>query len=108
MRLPRKTLALMFGAAMPATAASQEVGDAGEGFRYASEVCSECHAVRRDELASPLPQAPRFEDVANTPGMTGIALIAWFQTSHPTMPDIVMKDEEMRNVVQYILSLKND
>jgi hypothetical protein len=56
---------------------------------------------------SPLPEAPRFEDVANISGMTAIALTVWFQTSHPTMPNIIMKDEEMRDVIQYILSLKN-
>jgi mono/diheme cytochrome c family protein len=87
---------------------SQQIGDAEKGLQYASEVCSRCHAVRREQLTSPLPQAPRFEDVANVSGMTAIALTAWFQTSHPTMPNIAVNEADMRNVIQYILSLKND
>jgi mono/diheme cytochrome c family protein len=106
MYIRKITLVLMLGAAIPATAVSQQIGDAAKGLQYASEVCSECHAVRLEQLASPLPQAPRFEDIASAPGMTTIALTAWFQTSHPTMPNIAVKDSEMRNVIQYILSLK--
>ncbi len=108
MDAPKKTLVLMLSAAIPATAVSQQIGDAEKGLQYASEVCSGCHAVRPEQLTSPLPQAPRFEDVANISGMTAIALTAWLQTSHPTMPNIRMTDEEMRNVIQYILSLKGN
>jgi hypothetical protein len=46
--------------------------------------------------------------VANTAGMTANALAAWLQSSHPTMPDIRLTDEEMRNVIGYILSLRKD
>jgi hypothetical protein len=53
-------------------------------------------------------EAPRFEDIANTPGMTATALIAWFQTSHPTMPNVILTDEQTRDIVQYILSLKSE
>jgi hypothetical protein len=53
-------------------------------------------------------EAPRFEDIANTPGMTAIALAAWFRTSHETMPNVVVKDADMANVIQYIISLKED
>jgi hypothetical protein len=64
--------------------------------------------VLPEHPVSPVAEAPRFEDVANTSSMTAIALTAWFQTSHPTMPNIRLSDEEMRNVIQYILSLKSE
>lgn len=108
MHIPGKMLVPLLGVALSTPAMSQQIGDPEKGLRYALEVCSTCHAVRPMELVSPLPQAPRFQDVANTRGMTAIALTAWFQTSHPTMPDVVMTDAETRNVIQYILSLKND
>jgi hypothetical protein len=66
---------------------------------------------------SPLPEATRFEDVANTPSMTEMALYAWMTTSHPpndmpgtifefpNMPDIIVEPQELRDVVAYILSL---
>jgi mono/diheme cytochrome c family protein len=104
----RKALVLAVGMAIPATALCQQIGDAEEGFRYASETCSGCHAVRRDQLLSPYGGAARFVDIANTPGMTAIALAAALQTSHETMPNIIIGDADMANVIQYILSLKEE
>jgi hypothetical protein len=44
------------------------------------------------------------------PGMTGTALAVWFRTSHPvlpkTMPNLVIEDDDMDNVIAYILSLR--
>jgi hypothetical protein len=54
---------------------------------------------------SPILEAPRFEDVANTTA-TAMGLFTWMTTSHPPMPDIALRPEELRNVVAYILSLK--
>ena len=55
-----------------------------------------------------MPTAPRFKDVANTPGMTPTALIVWLQgAQHPTMPNLVIRGQELRNVAAYILSLKD-
>jgi mono/diheme cytochrome c family protein len=101
-------LGLMLSSLIPTPVLSQQIGDAEKGKQYALEFCTGCHAVQPEQPLSPLPKAPRFEDVANTPGMTAISLTAWFQTSHPTMPNIVMTDAQMRNVIQYILSLKSD
>ena len=108
MPVPKRALVLIMSALITPAAIGQQIGDAEKGMEYASEVCSGCHAVRGGEPKSPVPEALRFEDIANTSGMTAIALTVWFQTSHPTMPNIRMTDEEMRDVIQYILSLKND
>jgi hypothetical protein len=51
----------------------------------------------------PLP----FEDIANTLGIIELALFAWMTSSHPTMPDIILEADELRDVVAYILNLKN-
>jgi mono/diheme cytochrome c family protein len=92
---------------------AQDIGDAEAGLSVASEVCAACHAILRGEgtLAEPPPlpfeelRAYPFEDIANTPGVTATVLFVWMSTSHPTMPDIVLDVEEMRDVVAYILSL---
>jgi mono/diheme cytochrome c family protein len=97
----RNALIVTLAVALPAIARGQEIGDAEKGKRYAEDICAQCHAVHVGEAESPNPNAPRFEDSANKPALT-----AWLQSSHPTMPNIVMSDEEMRNVIQYILSLK--
>jgi mono/diheme cytochrome c family protein len=100
---------------LPCPLFGQELGDPGAGYTVAEEVCAECHAVlpgqgfflKPDPLpfedSVPLP----FEDIANTPGITEMALFAWMTSSHPTMPDIMLEAEELRDVVAYILNLKH-
>src|SRR5690606_41950040 len=81
--------------------------DVAAGKAYAEEVCAACHAVQAGDLESPLFEAPPFQDVADTPGMTELALSVWLQSSHPTMPNIVLEQDDVRNVVAYIRSLKD-
>lgn len=101
-------LALVAG---PTLAGAQDAGDAREGLRFAERMCAECHAVSVRQARSPVPDAPPFKAIANTPGMTGTALVVWFRTSHPllpkTMPNLVIDDDDMDNVIAYILSLRD-
>jgi mono/diheme cytochrome c family protein len=87
--------------------AQEGVGDPEAGFVVASEICASCHAITREQRMWPVLKGPRFDDVADTPGMTAMALFAWMRTSHPTMPNIILEPEDLRNVVAYILSLKD-
>jgi len=87
-------------------AGEAQEADVAAGEAYAEEVCAACHAVQAGDLESPLFEAPPFQDVADTPGMTELALSVWLQSSHPTMPNIVLEQDDMRNVVAYIRSLK--
>ena len=87
-------------------AAEAQEADPEAGEAYAEEVCAACHAVQAGDLESPLFEALPFQEVADTPGMTELALTVWLQTSHPTMPNIVLEQDDMRNVVAYIRSLK--
>jgi mono/diheme cytochrome c family protein len=86
--------------------AGAQEADIAAGKAYAEQVCATCHAVEQGEEESPLYQAPTFQSVSNTPGMTEMALTVWLQSSHPTMPNIVLSQDEIRNVVAYIRSLK--
>jgi mono/diheme cytochrome c family protein len=95
--------ALAFG--LSGGAMAQEA-DIEAGQAYAKQVCAACHAVLPNEQISPLAEAPPFQEVADTPGMTEMALSVWLQSSHPTMPNIVLKQDDLRNVVAYIHSLK--
>lgn len=91
---------------LPSAGAMAQDADIEAGAAYAAEVCAACHAVATDDLASPLPEATPFQTIADTPGMTELALTVWLQSSHPTMPNIVLEQDDMRNVVAYIRSLK--
>jgi mono/diheme cytochrome c family protein len=101
--------ATMVGAAMlliSGYTANAQDADIAAGATYAEQVCAACHAVLANENMSPLPDAPTFQSVADTPGMTELALTVWLQSSHPTMPNIVLKQDDLRNVVAYIRSLE--
>jgi mono/diheme cytochrome c family protein len=87
-------------------AVNAQEADVEAGAAYAERVCAPCHAVLANAKHSPLPQAPSFQSVADTPGMTELALTVFLQSSHPTMPNIILKPDDMRNVVAYIRSLK--
>ena len=103
-------------AAMAPAAIGQEVGDPQAGQVIAAEVCAECHAVLPGQgvLTDPDPLpfegagALAFEDIANTPGVTAMVLSAWMVSTHPTMPLILLEDDELRDIVAYILSLKDE
>jgi len=86
--------------------ARQETRDTSAGFGYANQVCAECHAVRTGERVSPHERAPAFQIVADAPGMNETVLRVWFQSSHPSMPDLVIKEQESADLIAYILSLK--
>jgi mono/diheme cytochrome c family protein len=87
-------------------AQAQQIGNAEQGLALARDACSECHSVVKTQSQSPNANAPTFEAIANTPGMTSMALSAALQTSHRTMPNVVLKGDDMANAIAYILCLK--
>ncbi|MFA5949343.1 MAG: cytochrome C [Hyphomicrobium sp.] len=97
---------LALGLSIAPSAHSQEIGDPARGLSYAEKNCTECHAVHAEDDISRNYGAPTFLAVANTPGMTERALGVWFQSSHPTMPQLVIPREDLDNVIAYIMSLK--
>ena len=74
------------------------------GRAIAETNCAECHDVRSGQGTSSA--APSFETIANAPGMTPLALQAALQTSHRTMPNVMLEPDELRAIVSYILALR--
>jgi len=102
-------LALIFGVTflgLVPSAAAQEGGSASKGLAYARTHCAECHAVERTEGPAPQGRAASFAAIANTSGMTAMALSVWFQTPHPTMPNLIIPEADRRDVIAYIVSLR--
>jgi len=85
---------------------AQEMGDAKKGATLAETVCAACHGVGNRETRSPNAKAPTFTSVAATRGMTEMALRVWLQSPHPTMPNLMLGEDEKDDVIAYILSLK--
>lgn len=76
------------------------------GQAAAQQLCAECHATAKGAVRSPASSAPTFEAIASTPGMSSVALRAALQTSHRSMPNIMLQSDELGDIVAYIMSLK--
>jgi mono/diheme cytochrome c family protein len=85
---------------------AQQVGQPGRGLASAEQLCAQCHAVQKGLTPSRNENAPSFQAIATVPGMTEIALSAALNTSHATMPNIVLEPDERADIIAYILSLK--
>lgn len=90
------------------TVAAAQAQDVQQGSQLALEICASCHAVLAGQTESPVAEAPSFEAIAATPGMTAAALNFWLTAhDHPTMPRIRFSQDEVRDVSAYILGLKD-
>ncbi len=93
-------------ATAPCGAHAQPAGDAAKGHEYVQQICSECHTIEKGQRPSPNGQAPNFETIAKTPGMTAIALTAVLRTPHRNMPNIVIANDDLMDVAAYVMSLQ--
>jgi mono/diheme cytochrome c family protein len=75
------------------------------GQNLAGKWCAECHGIRTDKL-SPNLAAPTFPELATEPSITEYSLRALLRSPHETMPQITFKDDELDDIVDYIMSLK--
>ena len=83
-------------------------GDAQAGRAFALEVCTPCHVVSSRQLSpARLAVGPRFEAIANSPGVTAAGLRAFLATPHKTMPNLILAPDEAADVVAYLLSLRH-
>jgi mono/diheme cytochrome c family protein len=87
-------------------APSADDGSASRGVAYARRICAECHAVEAGQSRSPDPYAPAFEVIANTPGMSAIALNAWLHSPHPSMPNLEVDSRSRNDIAAYFRSLQ--
>lgn len=85
---------------------AQEAGDPDAGYALASEICADCHSIESGDSISPNLESPSFQSIANNPEMSRLALTVFFQTPHPSMPNLIITGDDARNLVAYILSLK--
>ena len=95
-------------AALQARSQENVSADIVRGFGYAEQRCASCHAVASGVYASPVAEAPSFQEIAETPGITSRALTVSLITRRPnqTMPAIVLDRYEREDIIAYILSLR--
>ena len=103
--MTKLVLAILLACAVVSAARAQVVGDAREGLALAQETCSRCHATVAQQSRSPNPLAPRFAELAATPGITSTALLVALTTPHAGMPMFNLTGEQRDDIIAYILSL---
>lgn len=76
---------------------------------FIEAVCGDCHAVRVNGI-SPRPEAPGFEDIANSPGLTRETLVNYLSDAHnyPMQMDVDLDQTDIDLVADYILTLQSD
>jgi len=78
------------------------------GHEVALHICATCHAAERGQTLSPYKAAPPFDQIANAPAMTKLALRVALQSSHRVMPNIKLTDSQRADVIVYIVTLKRE
>ena len=106
MGMPRTALALSSLAALLVLAGRADAqADAGRGQALAQQWCSQCHGIRPSE-PSANSDAPTFSAIAAEPSATPYALRTFLRVPHPTMPNFIIKPDDIDDIVGYITSLK--
>jgi cytochrome c len=80
---------------------------ASAGHRLAEAWCTACHAIEGNP-ARASSAAPDFVQIARQPSTTELALRVFLQTSHQSMPNLVLTPAQTDDLVNYILSLKRN
>jgi cytochrome c len=77
------------------------------GHRLAGAWCKDCHSIEA-LTAGAKSGPPDFTAIANQPSSTALSLKVFLQTSHRSMPNLVMTPSEADDLINYILSLKRN
>jgi mono/diheme cytochrome c family protein len=84
-------------------ARADDFGDPIAGRQVAEAWCANCHAFPGSTHAT-VTGAPSFPAVAENKAMTRLALRAFLQTTHDRMPDLHLSNNEMDDLIAFILS----
>jgi mono/diheme cytochrome c family protein len=102
--LPYLVAATLLAAQFPVLAEPRD-GDPASGRQLATKLCSSCHQVQpmtHSDKADP----PSFQSIADLPSTTGISLNVFLHSNHRNMPDFMFEGDESKDLIAYILSLK--
>ena len=84
------------------------------GGSLANKICSACHVIGADQEFSPILRdyGPDFREIAGRKDLSAESLRAFLRTTHIRahapykMPNLLLTDEQMDALVDYILSLR--
>ncbi len=96
-------LAIIFG---PPAYGQTGLEDKKQGRRLAKSLCVNCHDVSPEGRSTSSEAVPSFHDMANQNGQSREQLAGRIVIPHPEMPTIPLTRSEIRDIVAYIMSLK--
>ncbi len=100
-------LAAVVMTAASADAQQVRTGNAVEGKRLALELCAGCHVVADGQEKPVIDVVPAFREIANERETTEFRLrVFLLDTPHPIMPNFIFADEEVENLIAYVMSLR--
>lgn len=94
--------------AMTQGATAQVPPDPANGRKLATELCTNCHLVSREQTGPVLDGIPSFMAIAGWPGQDEAKIQnILLNPPHPVMPTPPLNERQRADVAAYILSLKN-
>jgi mono/diheme cytochrome c family protein len=87
-------------------AAEAKLPDPKNGLVLGRKLCSMCHLIGEQPSAAVPVDVPSFPSIANRPNQSADALTNWLVAPHAPMPDPHLTRKEIRDIAQYILSLR--
>src|ERR1044071_2486051 len=84
---------------------TEAMADTSRGRALAEQWCSQCHGIRPSQPSANA-EAPPFSAIASERSATDYALRTFLRVPHQTMPNFVLKPNDIDDIVSYILSLK--
>jgi mono/diheme cytochrome c family protein len=95
--------------ALPGSPTAQAVKNADpvRGQELARRLCAGCHATEPNSGQAINPDVPSFSAIARQPNATAERLAGRIIVPHPAMPNTQLTVAEIRDVIAYILALKD-
>ena len=90
-----------------ASGATPDTDSVDAGRKLADAWCTVCHNIEKNTAGTSNP-APDFAAIANQPATTALSVKVFLQTSHPTMPNLVLAPAQIDDLASYIVSLKRN
>lgn len=106
MRVGKRFVAVSL-ACLPVAAFGQgSDGVVSAGLELARNACATCHLVAPGDTSLIGKPAASFQEIANAPGMSDMALSIWLRSPHRNMPHLQLSDSQIEDLVAYIASLR--
>ena len=102
-RLKSLPLLMLLTLACPMMASAQDA-DPTLGRRIVQTECTRCHAIEPGASSND-PGAPNFTALARMPSVTDLSLRVFLQSSHRSMPNLVLSEPETTSIIAYLRGL---